>query len=651
MKLKFELTSLELGFKKENVTILFSAVSYFWGQMGAGKTSIAKLIDFCLGGDIELSPAMQSEFATATLTVQLARSTLAIERQRASDRVVASWNLGKEKFQIVLPTRKAEGEVIPSTDVETLSDLIFWLSDIEPPKVRKSKQKSDSDLGRLSIRDLLWYCYLDQDEIDSSFFHLQNNAHTFKRLKSRDVIRYIIGFHDEKVAALEANLDQLRGERLAIANAIESLRRALLEVGVESELQIVTNVNELRVRADYLERQINIEREQPVSVEQTSHAVDELRSTAIRLGDELAKIDEAIRDIVSSIAKDTRHLHELETLNIKYQRSISARAVLAGVLFEHCPKCAQKLPKRKEFHCSVCDQEEQDEFFDDDETAIIKQDIQARMAELKEMIGRHDSSLSEAMRKRHSTQQRKNRVELERNEASRAYDSALLSRILLKERERASLLQEAANLEEMVRLPQLLAAEYERAGKIQGKETRLRAELKEARKQAESDDTNLDKLKDYFLDCLVRSKVPGIARNDLVEIPTTTFFPEILGPSGITTTTFETLSSGGKKTLFKCCFAIAIHRLAAQLRAPLPQFLMIDSPMKNISERENKEAFESFYKMIYELKDGELSKTQIILIDKEYSKPKDKRSFDILERHMRPSDPKNPPLIPYYKGK
>ena len=56
-------------------------------------------------------------------------------------------------------------------------------------------------------------------------------------------------------------------------------------------------------------------------------------------------------------------------------------------------------------------------------------------------------------------------------------------------------------------------------------------------------------------------------------------------------------------------------------------------------------------KMVYELKETELSKVQIVLIDKEYFAPRAKTTFNIEARDMRPNDDKNPPLIPYYRGK
>ena len=55
---KFRLNSLVLSYRCAEVTIDFADVSYFWGQMGAGKTSIARLVDYwrrnpAIAGDAE----------------------------------------------------------------------------------------------------------------------------------------------------------------------------------------------------------------------------------------------------------------------------------------------------------------------------------------------------------------------------------------------------------------------------------------------------------------------------------------------------------------------------------------------------------------------------------------------------------------------
>jgi hypothetical protein len=655
--LEFHLSSLELAFKKETVTVPFGEVSYFWGQMGAGKTSIARLIDYCLGGDIELSPALQNEFASATLRLKLQKGDLELERARETNTVIAKWGTKEDAVQAAIPARDAAGELVPGTGIENLSDLLFWMSGITPPRVRKSKLKADSDTKRLSMRNLLWYCYLDQDEIDSSFFHL-DSGNQWTRLASLDVVRYVIGYHDEHILDLEAQLDSLRGERMATQASIESLARVLRDVGVESEIGIHGRVRELREAAQRISSEIAEQRSVSVADRTTEHATDRLKSQALALSQRLAAADDAITELLRARDGDVRHLNEIETLSLKFRRSQSARAVLAGVRFHSCPRCAQPLPERHEEACVVCGQAERDEIPDSAEDALVQRDVKSRMDELRDIISRHDVALIDMRRDREAIELERRRVERERNEASANFDSAYLSSMLGKERERSAILQQADGLEAMARFPQMLEAQRQKVSEIQAQEIGLRANLREARELAEKDATNVNTLKDLFLDCLVRSEVPGISANDAVQIPSNTFLPELHSPGVADTTvaSFSTLSSGGKKTLFKCCFAVAIHRLAVQVGAPLPEMLIIDSPMKNISERENRDQFEGFYNLIYELKADELAGTQFILIDKEYTPPSRDLRLRVQSRHMKPNDPskpderENPPLIPYYRG-
>lgn len=650
--MKFRLKTLTLGLKRETVEIPFAEVSYFWGQMGAGKTSIARLIDYCLGGSIELSPALQSEFVSATLVLSLEKGDLSIERPRDSDTVIAKWGEGKDAFQVSVPARQAGSEVVPGTGIEVLSDLVFWMSNIIAPRVRRSKIKADSPVQRLSLRNLLWYCYLDQDQIDSSFFHLDSTAGPFQRLPSLDVIRYVIGFHDENAAEIEAQLEALRGERLATSASIDSLAQVLKDAGVESELQIQGRVGELRAGAAAIQQEIEAARLASVPDRSTTHAVDELRAQAINLGQRIAANNNAIQELRLAKDRDTRHLHEIDTLSLKFMRSQSARAVLSGVAFHSCPKCTQTLPERADLCCDVCGQTDIDDLSDSQNESLIRRDIKSRGDELRDIIQRHDDALENLRKDTGQIEQLKRRIERERNEASDRFDTAYLSTMLVKERERASLLQDAENMSGMSRFPQMLEAQRDRLAAIRGNEARLRISLKQAREDAEKDSSNLETLKSLFLDCLVRASVPGISDNDAVQISPQNFLPEIVS-SGIadgTVASFATLSSGGKKTLFKCCFALALHRLAVKVGAPLPEFLMIDSPMKNISERENREQFKGFYNLVYDLKVGELEHTQFILIDKEYTAPSRETRLRVRSRHMKPGDAEDPPLIPYYRG-
>ena len=191
--MRLRLKRLVLTCKKLVVDVPFKDFNYFYGEMGAGKSTIVRLVDYCLGGGIEMTPALQSEFVAAAIEVKVNDHSLRLERACGSNQVLAAWGEGDDAQQLNLPVRRAGGIVLAGTHVEVLSDLLFHLAGFEPPRVRRSQVDDESELQRLSFRDLYWYCYLDQDSIDSSFFHLDSGAEWTKRLKSRTVLGFLTG--------------------------------------------------------------------------------------------------------------------------------------------------------------------------------------------------------------------------------------------------------------------------------------------------------------------------------------------------------------------------------------------------------------------------------------------------------------------------
>ena len=165
----------------------------------------------------------------------------------------------------------ADGEVIPNTGVEVLSDLVFWLSGIVPPRVRKSKVRQDSDTAGSRSATSSGIATSIRTRWTPRSSTSRRRPRAIGRNKSRDVIRYVIGFHDEKVADLEAQLDQLRGERQALSSTMASTVRVLKEVGVDSEEALNERVGGLRHKADLLQEEIETAREK-TKAKFTKHA-------------------------------------------------------------------------------------------------------------------------------------------------------------------------------------------------------------------------------------------------------------------------------------------------------------------------------------------------------------------------------------------
>ncbi len=659
--MRVRLTELHLSFKKRKELIRFTDFSYFHGQIGSGKSTIARLVDFCLGGNLgesEMTPALQSEFVSASLQLEVEETLVDLRRDSTSNLIRANWKQGDDVIEVMVPARKAEGEVIPESGIEVVSDLIYVLAGHTPPKVRKSKQKEESDLGRLSLRDLLWYCYLDQDSMDSSFFHLDHDADHFKRLKSRDVLRFLVGFHQEQVSELEVKLERHRTERLKCEAGSKAIKEALSEAEIASENELVGVRRELEQKLKNVEASIDGSRADLESVR--PHAMENLQSEARLLTNQIAELERVSSEIRELITNDRAHKNELLSLSTRFRRSQSARAVLGGVEFSDCPRCGRELPERETDMCRVCGRAHAAETTGNLDELAEEKDLDSRVAELSDLIERYTKAVRKNDRHIREIRSYKAAIDVNLNRVAADYDSAYLANTLEAERTRAALRQELTDLQRIEILVRRIGSLSDRVEKLVVEEQKLRKELKEARENAEKDTKNLARLQTLFLDCLLRAKLPGFYSDDSVEMKAPSFLPEVSSAGGgdLAVISFGNLGSGGKKTLFKCCFAVAVHLLASEIDALLPTIFIIDSPMKNISERENREQFEGFFEMLYGLSSTELRGTQFIVIDKEMSSPPEGYLPSFSERHMRPNkqgtDPITnlfPPLISYYIGK
>ena len=378
-----------------------------------------------------------------------------------------------------------------------------------------------------------------------------------------------------------------------------------------------------------------------------------LQSRGRELAGRLAEIDSALADLQESIAKDKSHRNTLLSLSTRQKRAQSARAVLTGVEFAQCPQCYRKLPQREMGLCPVCAQQQEQLPASPLDEVSIEEDTKARAEELAHRIKLQTEESKRFHRLRGELAGQKAILDQDLLDASTIYDSAYLAAALELEKERARLAQRAADLRQMETLANKVNDLQREAAQLTGREAEIRSELRTARAEAERDRSNIELLEKLFLDCMLRSRLPGILEDDWIEVASPNFLPHVYGRNTgeMVFTSFANLSSGGKKSFFKCCFAVAVHRLAARTGAVLPTVLIIASPMKNVSERENSEQYAGFHEMLHTMADTELAGTQFIVIDKEIFRPKGEHHFNFQDRHMTPDDPNNPPLIRYYRGK
>lgn len=649
MKIQFK--TLTLQCKKSREVIEFSPqVSFFHGKMAAGKSSIVRLIDFCLGGDLERTPAIQQELVAVKLAARIGNNDVVLEREaQSSNQVQVTWKGDDDYRTVLVPTHSGSGQQpVFGTDVFYLSDLIFYLSGSPILKVRKNKISPNSPLVRLSFRDILWYCYLDQDNLDSSFYRLEE---PIILSKSRNVMRFIVGHYTNRLNELEAHLAEVKEQKLGKREAIKQIKSFLGQFGYRSETDISNEV-------EHVQQELSEARSEETSIRQgymsDTHFVDELRQSLRKLSNQLAQEEQALVDLHEKVNQQEALRAELLSAKLKVVRANSATTLLSGVSFESCPACGTSVDQpsyRAEGSCYLCGRYPiQNNGKPSIQSEVISRDLVSRIEELDEAIPIHKKAIKHQVRRLDKLAEEKSQLDRTLGQELEKYDSAFLAKSREIERRIATLEERIKGLQKLSDMISGLSVLEREVNDLGVSESELEEQIKQEKATLSNADQNIEGIEKAYLEALLKICLPGVSKNDQVEINRTTWIPWIFsnGDEALKWY-FSNTGSGGKKTLLKVCYALALHKVAAENELPLPNFVIIDTPMKNIGEDVNKDIFKSFYNYLYELVETSLSSTQIIIIDKEYFSP-DNYDVDFYERYLTPDEIENPPLIPYYRG-
>jgi ribosomal protein L37AE/L43A len=643
--MKIKIDKLLVRTKKTTETILFDKVTFIYGPVGKGKSTVARLIDFCLGGDLEKTPAVQQEFIAAILYLSLGNHDCTIERS-ADDlsRLRLTWSGPNGDLESInAPINNVDGIPILGDDIYNLSDLVYYLCGVTPIKVRKKSQEHDSPLIRLSFRDIWRYCYLNQTHLDSSFFRFED---PFRGRKSQDAMRFFTGLHSESLSQIEAALMEAIDEQRAKREAVLQIRKFMEKFSFGSEIDLNKQLQDT-------ENEINIKNAEHAKLQESRtvqiHPTDTLREHIRLLSQTLFDTQTAIYDSQEVISEQKALRAELITAKIKTERAVQAGQILKDAQIDRCPECGRELSGRKidVEKCRLCGTSINDPVNEPSiELEIIRQDLNSRIDEIEDSTQRREQALERTKRQLDQLAQSKQRLDRQLQEELYAYDSAIIENIRNIVRDIAKLEERVVFLKKLIKMPQAINDLEEQAGAKQGKIDRLKTDLTDERKRLVNADKNIIALAENFKQIMLHVGFPGVFSEDRVTIDPRNWKP-VISHKDIEWS-FWDAGSGGKKTLFNVCFALALHLTARERKLPVPTILIIDSPTKNISEDENPVLVQSLYSEMYKLIKENDNLMQLILIDSDIVEPEtDYPGF--LKRHMA-GTPNNPSLISYYDG-
>lgn len=649
--MRFKIKQLIVQAKQSTEQVDFEdCVTFIYGPVGTGKSTVARLIDYCLGGDLERTPAVQQEFLSAKLSIEIGSNSCVIERGADDNQLVrVTWTPESDALvpgegQSVNAPLTASTTPIWGEDVFSLSDLLFHLCEITPMRVRKRTRDPESPMIRLGFRDLWRYCYLDQSHLDSSFYRLED---PFRGRKSQDAMRFFTGLYSEELSRIETELlsavDEQRGKREAVKQIREFMDR--FELG--SELDVAA---QLRHTEEELANVVGQKNELEQERSANTHPSDELRQHLRELSSEIDNLIEAAGESKLMIEEQKALRAELITAKIKSERSQNAAKLLEGVEYERCPQCGTNVAERQctDDACRLCGSEiSQSDSGSGTDLEIIRIELNNRIDQITDSIDRRQLAFERSIRRLKALQIQKQDGDRQLQEELSRYDSAYVESIRALERQIATLTERVRSIQKLKAMPEAINQLQDEAGALEGTIDVLKAELERERSRLNRADENVKKIELYFSQAMLAVKFPGVSEDDDIVLSTRNWRPAVV--HGEQEWDFWDAGSGGKKTLFNVCYALAVHEVARKNDLPVPSVLIIDSPTKNISDDENPELVKSLYEEIYRVA-AEMgdTRTQFILIDSDIVMPEDD-SVGFLSRRMA-GEEEAPSLISYYDG-
>ena len=617
-------------------------ITFFHGKVSSGKSTIARLIDFCLGGEIENTPAVSKELIKVRLDLIIGKYDVIIERDKNGNDALVSWvdNDSSEHFRINMPVR-ATSQLIFKESIYCLSDLIFYFWDMDVLKVTKNNTVN-SILERLSIRNFLWYCYLKQEKLDSSFYRFEES---YNLRTTRQTIRFILGYVNQKLVELESNLAKTRESKSAKQSTIAELSQFLSGFNITIE-DIEEGLSRTKCDLEYAEG----ERSKLLgNYKYDTHTSDTKRIKIIKTGESITNNQIIAQDLNDKITKLNSLRLELVSSLYKIDRTIGSNKIFSNQVYKTCPCCGKiVIEKLDDTICLLCKQPntpdsnyEVFEFAKKDTEVRIK-DIENSIENLEKQFNRINNTLVKQIA-------HKKTLDIALNEELKTYESSYMSQIrefdctisLLRERIRNLLINKA--------MPKEISKLQDEFDKLESKESRLKDLIRGEEQKIMQADTFVKELEETFAITLKEVGVPGVGKSDSIRIDTKKWTIKIIpNDDRDLEWGFSEAGSGGKKTLINVCFLLSIHIVAEKNMLDLPNIIIIDTPMKNIDKEVNRDLFDNFYNYLYKVSESLLANTQIIIVDNAIVKPDD--NIDFKDRYMTPDEINNPPLISYYFG-
>lgn len=624
------------------------SLSVVAGAFSTGKSSVLEFIAYCLGGNSHPQhPEIMRQVRAALLEVELGGSTHVVERAVGEPSVAAFVRPGGLDDEDRAPSERRP--LRPAGDPKSLSSLLLSHCGLEGVELREAPNQAESGTDPLSIRDLLWLCFMPNERLDDKNLLFESNR--MKRIKLRQVVDVVFGVHDDKMVELGSRVKELETR----------LNRARSE---HTAAQVFLDEQELGTRIE-----VEFARDQAVvAVEAADRALLDL-DTRIRAASDFAvqlrarhsQAAQRAQRAAALLRDRETQLRRLTPLRVQYADDIAkltmlaeARALFDPLRVKVCPACMTALntaPHIAGGRCSLCDSataEHQSASSPNGTTAPatpdradgmtaaqfdVSSELRATKARLNEITFYVEELDQEVVRLKTSLEG----AEAEETELAKQVDKATKESVspflsqqddLMRQRQTASTGLERART--ALKLFDSLDRRATTVSRMQDNLENLRREMREASTQPDRD-TVISTISRRYANILTTWRYPKLE----AALIDTNMIPQMRGSA------YTNASSGGR-TLISLAWMLAIFEVAWETGSNHPGFLMIDSPQKNLGQGGERDtefadsvAVADFYHHLHTWLAGPGQGAQVIVVD---NSPPPLADADTVVRYSRNVD-------------
>jgi len=555
-----------VGWRKNYITNFYPGVNVIYGDSTTGKSSIVECINYLLGSsEFNYDTEIETSVRYVALELELNGKIFLIKRDIFDiNKIVEVFPSAFDEHATVFPKKYAPKYGSNPGPDGFFSDFLLASIGLPIVKVRSAPTKDDSDMVRLSFRDLFKFCYLNQDDVGSK--NLLSISYPVLHVKNKSTFRYIFNLLDENITLLEAELGLLKTKRTKLEQKYENVSDFLRQTDILAAVTLEDSLDESAQEEKLLARRLQ-----------------ELNSTLIGDSEAQGYLRQCITDGTLVLRLLTEDRNRIETSIERYSRlkndyyqdisKLKAVLVAKNVIGED-PDAV--------FNCPICDTVLDaglvKETFCIDESDKANHEINSlsrRIREIDKLLDEERNTYQDILSRIRSENSEQDRLRrLLDEEMSEVISPYLVERDGISA-ELATVREHKRQIEYWIKVRKQQNEMFGEIDTLTRTIDRITLQLADLRKKAPSIGEVLGVLGDLLNDYLAKVGIRG--RSD-VGIAEQSILPVLRNRD------YRNVTSGGLRTILSIGFYLSLFNRAVREDINLPPFLMIDTVGKYLGK-------------------------------------------------------------------